>query len=370
MVLIHMSLESNRDRRFSGIGLSLSNEDPAATTLALVREADRLGYDEVSIPESRRHRSVTSIAAAALATTEQVTVRIGIANPVSRHPVLLAMEAATLADLAPGRVRFGIGAAEWTIKALGWDPPGWRPYTNTVEAVRAVRALTAGDELGFEPSTFAASPDTVLDLPSPEPVPVDIGAVSHRMMEAVGEVADGVQLGAITSVGYTEWAVERIAAGAHRAGRDASALLVTGNVLTSVDEDRDLARRAVREVLAYYLARVEGVVIDESGADMDAVDAVRAAVAERGMRAGADAVSESLIDTFAVAGTPDEVASGLLAFAAAGMQLPLLWHTFGPDPQRAVGVLAREVRPAVLALAHPLSAVHIDGRAIDVSGIV
>ena len=347
MVVIHMTLQSNRDRLFSGIGLSLSNEDPAATTLALVRTADRLGYDEVSIPESRCHRSVTSIAAAALATTDQVTVRIGVVNPVVRHPVLLAMEAATLADLAPGRVRFGIGAAEWTVKALGWDPPGWRPYTNTVEAVRAVKELTSGRELGFEPSTFSAAPHTLLDLPNPEPVPVDIGAVSHRMMEAVGEVADGVQLGAITSVGYTEWAVERVASGARRAGRDPTSLLVAGNVLTSVDEDRSAARAAVREVLAYYLARVEGVVVDESGADMDAVDAVRTAVSERGVDAGAGAVSESLIDTFAVAGTPDEVAAGLLEFAEAGMQLPLLWHTFGPDPGRAVEVLAREVRPAV-----------------------
>lgn len=329
------------------MGLSLSNEEPAEITLSLVREADRLGFDEVSIPESRRHRSVTSIAAAALATTKQVTVRIGVANPVSRHPVLLAMEAATLADIAPGRVRFGIGAAEWTVKALGWDPPGWRPYTNTIEAVRAVKALTGGNKLNFAPSTFAAASDTVLDLQSPEPVPVDIGAVSYRMMEAVGEVADGVQLGAITSVGYTEWAVDRITTGANRFGRDPLSLVVSGNVLTSVDEDRLAARAAVREVLAYYLARVEGVVVDKAGADMDAVDAVRVAVANHGLEAGARAVSESLIDTFSVAGTADEVMTGLLKFAAAGMQVPLLWHTFGPDPQRAIEILAHEMQPII-----------------------
>ena len=35
------------------------------------------------------------------------------------------------------------------------DPPGWRPLTNTVEAVRAVRRLTAGEELDFVPTTFS-----------------------------------------------------------------------------------------------------------------------------------------------------------------------------------------------------------------------
>ena len=273
-------------RGFRGIGLSLSNEDPAATTLALVREADRLGYDEVSLPESRRHHSVMSMAGAALATTDQITIRIGIANPVTRHPVLLAMEAATLEDLGPGRVRFGLGAAEWTISGLGWAPDGWRPYTNTIEAVRAVRNLTAGSELGFEATTFRAPADTVLDQPSPRQVPVDLGAVNKRMMEAVGEFADGVQLGAITSVGYTRWSMARIAEGAARAGRDMDDILITANVLTSVDEDRAAARTAVREVLAYYLFRVEGVVVDESGADMNEVAVVRKAVHKNGIVMG------------------------------------------------------------------------------------
>ena len=41
---------------FRGLGLSLSNEEAAPATLALAQEADRLGFDEVSIPESRQFR--------------------------------------------------------------------------------------------------------------------------------------------------------------------------------------------------------------------------------------------------------------------------------------------------------------------------
>ena len=81
---------------FVGLGLSLSNEGPLADTLAMARRADALGFDEVSLPESRQHRVVFSAAAATLATTERVRVRIGIANPVTR---------------APGRARDGGGNA-------------------------------------------------------------------------------------------------------------------------------------------------------------------------------------------------------------------------------------------------------------------
>ncbi len=335
---------------FSGLGLSLSNEDHLSVTLASAQRADRLGFDEVSIPESRQHRSVFTAAAAVLATTPRIRVRIGIANPLTRHPAVLAMEAATLAELGgPSRLRFGLGAAEWTMKALGFAPADWKPFTHTVEATRAIRRLLAGDDIGFVPTTFAAPAECRLDFTPAGPIAVDLGAVNGRMLEAAGEHADGVQLGAITSVGYTRWAVARIAAGAARAGRDPSGLLMSANVLTSVGRDRRAARMAVREVLAYYLWRVEGVVIDESGADLDAVAAVRQAVTEGGVVAGAAMVADSLVDSFAVTGTVDDVVAQLEPFAEAGLALPLAWYTFGPDPDWAIEALAREVRPAVVA---------------------
>jgi 5,10-methylenetetrahydromethanopterin reductase len=335
---------------FAGLGLSLSNEDAAPETLSVCRTADALGFDEVSLPESRQHRSVFSVAAAALATTPRIRVRIGIANPLTRHPAVLAMEAATLAEVggSPDRLRFGIGAAEWTMKALGYAPDGWKPYTHTVEALQALRALLAGSALGFSPTTFAGSADTALDFTPPGPIALDLGAVNGRMMEAVGELADGVQLGAITSARYTAWACSRIAAGAARAGRSTDGILVAGNVLTSVGRSRREARDAVREVLAYYLWRVEGVVVDESGADPDAVAAVRRAVSDGGPSAGAPVVGDDLIDTFAVAGTVDDVVAGLAPFADAGLELPLAWHTLGPDVDWALEALARDVRPAIL----------------------
>ena len=88
--------------------------------------------------------------------------------------------------------------------------------------------------------------------------------------------------------------------------------------------------------------------VDESGADMDEVAAVRESVRERGVEAGARTVTEGLIDVFAVAGTVDEVIEGLGPFAEAGMDIPLLWHTLGPDQPKATEVLARDVRPAVV----------------------
>ena len=334
---------------FVGLGLSLSNEGPLRETLAVAQRADRLGFDEVSLPESRQHRAVFSAAAAALATTDRIRVRIGIANPVTRHPAVLAMEAATLAEIGGAeRLAFGVGAAVWTMRALGYEPGQWQPYTNVVETVRALRRWLAGEDLGFTPTTFRADASNRLDFTPAGPIRIDVGAVNGRMMEAAGELADGVQLGALVSAGYVRWSRERLAAGAARAKRDLDELLVSSNVLCSVGTSRAEARAAVREVLAYYLWRVEGVVIETSGADPGDVDAVRAAVAADGPAAGAHRVSEHLIDTFACAGTVEDVVEQLAAFRDAGLDLPLAWHTLGPDPDVALELLAGPVRAAVV----------------------
>jgi 5,10-methylenetetrahydromethanopterin reductase len=176
-------------------------------------------------------------------------------------------------------------------------------------------------------------------------IPLYVGAVNARMLEAAGQLADGVQLGAITSPGYARWAWGRIESGARAAGRDPASLDLTSNVLVSVSDDSAAARDAVREVLAYYLHRVEGVVVDTSGADPSEVEAVRSAVAAGGIPAGAAAVSEGLIDVFAAAGAPDQVAARLQEFAQAGIRGLLAWYVFGPERLAGIRQIAEEVAP-------------------------
>ena len=73
------------------------------------------------------------------------------------------------------------------------------------------------------------------------------------------------------------------------------------------------------------------------------------AVSDRGPTEAADLVSDQVIDTFAVAGTVDDVVDGLAQFATAGLDVPLAWHTLGPDAPAALATLAKVVRPAVTA---------------------
>jgi 5,10-methylenetetrahydromethanopterin reductase len=258
------------------------------------------------------------------------------------------MEAAALDEASSGRVILGLGAALWTLRALGEaDGRTARPLTAMVEAIRVVRALLRNED-GVEGEVFPVRAGARLDFRGARPaLPVYVGAVNARMLEASGAWADGVQLGAIVSPGYARWAWSQIERGAVAAGRSPTELDLASNVLVSVDRDARAARDAVRGVLAYYLHRVEPIVLSMSGADPEEMERVRLAVLTDGVDAGARLVSDGLIDVFAAAGEPEHVAERLSEYVHAGLRGVLAWHVIGPDRPRALQLLVDEVWPHV-----------------------
>ena len=330
------------------LGLALANEGPLRETVALARRAEELGLAEVWVPESSHGRSVTSVVATLAANTRQIGLGVGVVNPFWRHPSLIAMEAATLDEASDGRLRgIGLGAALWTLEALGEaDPRTRRPLAAMTEALGIVRAMLR-EQPGPTPEVFTARPDAALSFqPLRREVPIYVGAVNQRMLQATGALADGAYLGAIASPGYTRWAAEQVRWGAARAGRQDRVDLIA-NVLTSVSPDPRAARAATRPVLAYYLWRVDGAVIEHAGADPEAVAEVRRTVAAQGVHAGAARVSDHLVDVFAAAGDPDQVAERLRRYAEAGLDGALAWHVLGPDPTEGLRLLAAKVWPQV-----------------------
>jgi 5,10-methylenetetrahydromethanopterin reductase len=323
------------------LGVALSNEVPLAESISLARRAEELGFDEVWTPESRHGRSATTAAAVLARETERIGIGVGVVNPFWRHPALIAMEAATLDEASNGRLRLGMGAALWTLRAMGEDDERTRrPLAAMIEAIRVVKAMLGGQD-GVDGEVYRVRADARLDFdPIRHRVPVYVGAVNKRMMEAAGAWADGVYLGAITSPGYVRWSRERMAEGARTEGRDPGELDLCANVLTSVSRDAKAARDACRQVITYYLWRVEPVVYETSGADPEAVGLVRSSVAKEGVEAVAERLPDELIDVFAAAGTPETVMEKLGEFEEAGLKGVLAWYVFGPDPDEGLRLLS------------------------------
>ena len=104
--------------------------------------AEAGGLDDLWVIEDCFYTAGISLAAAALTATEHLTVGIGILPAVARNPAITAMELATLAGLAPGRVIAGLGhgVQSWMAQ-MGVRPPS--PLVALEEALVG-RAAAAG----------------------------------------------------------------------------------------------------------------------------------------------------------------------------------------------------------------------------------
>src|SRR5690606_15883743 len=105
-------------------------------------------------------------------------------------------------------------------------------------------------------------------------VPVYLGALSPRMLRAIGEVADG-GLPLLLPPEHYETVLPLIRAGAEAAGRDLDEIDIAACVWCSLSEDRAAADDALREKIAYYGHAFSPLIWERLGltrGDFDAIE--------------------------------------------------------------------------------------------------
>jgi len=148
--------------------------------------------------------------------------------------------------------------------------------------------------------------------PTREQIPILTAGVNARMIETAGRVSDGLVCHPTFSSRYIEEVVRpAIAKGIDRTGRDASAVEIVGMLMCSVNDDEEIARREVAAQIAFYTApKAYAPMFEASGFGAEA-ERIRQAFGDKdteGMIAG---VSDDMLDAIAVAGTADQVRTGI-----------------------------------------------------------
>jgi 5,10-methylenetetrahydromethanopterin reductase len=299
------------------IAVAISGTRPAGEAISFAQDAERLGFDECWVTEDYYERGAFGVAGALLARTDSLTVGIGVVNPWTRHPMLIAMEAAALAEIGPGRLRLGLGASNsrWMSDQLGIAFA--RPVTRLGEAVQIIRAALRGEQVRHE--GLAGRVDARLAFTPPAEVPIVLGVKGPRALALGARVSDGLLLSILSSPPYVRSVRERVGAG----------LDLAGYVTFVCDADDAAARDRARPVVAKYL----GVHGDHEITRVAGVTAEQAAAFRAGWISGSprvDLVDDAMIETFVLAGTPDTVARGIRRFADAGLST-LVVHDQGGD---------------------------------------
>jgi probable F420-dependent oxidoreductase len=164
-----------------------------------------------------------------------------------RQTALVAKQVATLALLAPGRIRLGVGIGWNDVEyhALGIDFRG--RAARIEEQIPLLRRLWTESSVDHAGASEVVEAAGIAPLP-PEAVPIWIGSgTDSRALARVGRLADGwLPLPPIQPGRGLEPALLEVRAAAAAAGRDPDALGLEGSVWASPDQAARLPERVAR----------------------------------------------------------------------------------------------------------------------------
>lgn len=282
-------------------GAALQGVDPPARFVALVREIEALGYDQLWLTDSSLHaRDVYAYLTLAATVSERLRLGSSVTNPLTRHPALGAMAIATVDEVSGGRAMYGIGVGDRPIRALGF-----RPARIVVlrDAIAVTRRLWRGEEVTFDGGAFVLR-SAHLRVSARAGIPVYVSASGPKTLELAGEIADGAIVLAGLFPQAIEYAVARVRCGEERAARD-GATDIAVFAYGSLRGDAALAVEEARSIAAWF-CQTAPVYCELAEIPAEMVRVVRAAY-EGGefqeAKRAAELIPAELVRKMALAGT-------------------------------------------------------------------
>jgi 5,10-methylenetetrahydromethanopterin reductase len=250
-------------------------------------------------------------------------------NPFTLHPVEIAGQIAFLDSITGGRAYLGIARGAW-LDSVGISLG--RPISRLRESVEVVRYLLAGRTDGFSGELYNVDPDVRLQYtPLRAQVPFTLGTWGERTARAVGPLVDEVKIGGSTNprmvARMREWLPDRVG--------------ICAGAVSVVDRDGAAARALARRQVAMYLAVVAS--LDVTLEDPEWLARIRAH--GRDYAAISRDISDAMLERFAFAGTPDDVARQVHEVYTAGASRVEFGTPHGLEPRTGITLLGSAVLP-------------------------
>jgi len=180
-------------------------------------------------------------AASMLAAQTDLPVYVGLYLLPLRHPVLVARQLATIGQLAPGRLTFGVGIGgedRHEIEICGVDPKTRGRRMD--ECLQILRRLADGTPVRFDGEFFSLQDALIVPAPSPR-IPLIVGGRSEAAVSRAARLGDG-WLGIWVSPRRYATVRDDITREATKAGRDPSGFEHALNVWCGFAATREAAR--------------------------------------------------------------------------------------------------------------------------------
>ena len=267
--------------------------------------------------------------------TDQLRFGSAIASVYTRGPALLAMTAATLADLARGRVAMGIGTSTPVVVEQWNDIPFEAPYGRSRDVLRFLKAAMTGEKVTGRYQTFKVD-GFRLERPPAVPPALALAALRPQMVRLAA-----VEAGAAITNWLSPADVPKVRA---EAGPDCELI---ARIFVLPTTDAEMARTIGRRLVTAYLTVPAYAAFHEWLGRGEAIRPMREKWAAGDRRGASEAVPDEVIDDLVIHGDLETCRERVDAYRAAGLDTPVIAIIPPPglDVADAVRGLAPPARP-------------------------
>ena len=256
--------------------------------------------------------------------TDSIELGTGIAVGFARNPMLLANLGYDLQRYSSGRFILGLGTQIKPHITKRFSMEWSRPAARMREMILATRAIwdawETGERLNFRGDFYQHTLMTPFFNPGPNPSgtpKIFISAVGPMMTEVAGEVCDGIVCHSFSTEAYLrEVTLPALERGLATSGRTLEDFEISGPgfvVTGRNEEEMEDAARGIRQQIAFYASTpAYRPVLDMHGWG-DLQTELNTLSKKGEWVAMGDLIDDDILDTFAIVGEPDQIASRITA---------------------------------------------------------
>ncbi|MBT5050851.1 MAG: LLM class flavin-dependent oxidoreductase [Rhodospirillaceae bacterium] len=323
------------------LGMRFDGFDPVSETVEVATQAEAAGANTIWMAEHLGYREAAVSCMAFLQKTSRAMVCPTAVMPYLWHPMPTAMQFATMAELAPGRVGICISVGNLlNLRESGVEKPE-KPVRVIREYVEALRALWAGETVEQEGVIWQLRGARLAFTP-PEPIPIFVASTGPQVLGLAGRIADGVLYSGGLSLASIRKSAVFAEEGLKKADRDPSAFRRAGFVYFACSEDGKTAIESNRRKIAFLFrnsAQADNIASVDVSIDHGAImDLVK----QRKLEEAAQMVPPEAVPQFTVAGTPKECRDQLQAYIDAGVDEPVIEVSGSEEEKRLALDVIRE----------------------------
>jgi alkanesulfonate monooxygenase SsuD/methylene tetrahydromethanopterin reductase-like flavin-dependent oxidoreductase (luciferase family) len=271
--------------------------------------------DTIWVPETWGMENFSMLGAVSTKTTNQ-KIGSSIINIFSRSPSTIAMGAITVDSLSNGRLVLGLGTSSLPIVESFHGSSFEKPLQRMKEYVEIIRLVTSGKKVNYDGDIFKLSNFTLLIKPLRDEIPIYLAAINQKMVDLAWNIGNGV-IFYLRPLNEMKQTISKM--------QSKKKIDVTCQLITCVSENSEEAIERAKKTVAFYISvgDIYRKFLAKNGFENETSN-IFEEFKRSGFKSNHELVSDSMLNSLAISGTPDECKRQLTSFVDAGIDQPIL----------------------------------------------